>query len=284
MIEIGKFNQLKIIKLNTEEVVLDGGESGEILLQSADLSKDLNIADELNVFVYGDTKAGLKATTQIPLAQLDDVAYLKVVSISRVGAFLDWGLTKDLLLPYSEQSVKLVEGQSYVVKIFLDEDNRLTSSMMLNDFIQETAFYLKEGQKVDLIIAEETDLGLKAIINNEYWGVLYKNEIFQKLTIGQKITGYIKKVRDDKKIDLVLQVAKYGEKVESVTKQILAQIESQGGTLSINDKSPPDEIYQAFSVSKKVFKQAIGTLYKQHLIVIDKQGISLVSSKKPSGK
>lgn len=148
--------------------------------------------------------------------------------------------------------------------------------MLLDDFIQEEAFYFKQGEKVDLVIADETDLGRKAIVNNEFWGVLYQNEIFQKLRKGQKTTGYIKKVREDNKLDLVLQVAKYGDKVDTVTEKILAKLESQGGVILINDKSHPDDIYRAFGVSKKVFKQSIGGLYKKRIIAIDKAGIRLL--------
>lgn len=277
MIKIGKFNPLKIIKQYAKEFHLDGGNSSTVLLPVTDAPQDSKIGDELNVFVYGDEKEGLRATTKKPLAQVDDVAWLKVVSVSHAGAFLDWGLAKDLLLPFSEQTQKVVEGRSCLVKIFLDESNRIVASMLLNDFIQEEAVYLKQGQKVDLIIADETDLGRNAIINNEYWGVLYKNEIFQKLRKGQKTTGFVKKVRDDNKIDLVLQLAKYAEKVDSVTEKILAKLKTQGGVMLINDKSPPDEIYKAFGVSKKVFKQSIGTLYKKRIILIDKDSISLLN-------
>jgi len=276
MIALGKFNKLKIAKAEGRDVTFDGGELGQVQLLAADAPKDCKEGDELNVFVYQDSKRKLQGTTRLPFAQVDDIAYLKCVSESHAGAFLDWGLAKDLLLPFSEQITKVVEGRYYLVKIFLDEDNLIAASMLLEDFIEDEAFYLKEGQQVDLIIAHETDLGMKAIINNEYWGVLYKNEIFQKLRIGQKTKGYIKKIREDNKIDLVLQIEKYVEKVDSVTEKILAKLKSQGGTMLITDKSPPDVIYKAFGVSKKVFKQSIGGLYKKRLISISKEGISLI--------
>ncbi|MCK5829525.1 MAG: GntR family transcriptional regulator [Methylococcales bacterium] len=276
MIEIGKFNLLKIIKLHAKEVYLDGGDLGDVVLPISDAQKDCKVGGEVNVFVYVDAKELLVATTRLPYAQVNDVAWLKCVSVSHAGAFLDWGLSKDLLLPYSEQTSKVVEGRSCLVKVFLDEDNRIAASMLLNDFLQDEAFYFKEGQAVDLIIADETDLGYKAVVNNEFWGVLYKNEIFQKLRKGQKTVGYIKKVRDDNKIDLVLQVAKYTDKVDSVTDKILAKLKTQGGVMLITDKSPPEEIYKAFGVSKKVFKQSIGTLYKKRIISFDKGSISLV--------
>ncbi len=277
MIEIGKFNRLKITQQQAKFFHLDGGESGEIMLPINEAPKDCKIGDELNVFVFVDAKKEFQATTKMPLAQVDDVAWLKCISETHAGAFLDWGVDKDLLLPFSEQTQKVTQGRSYLVKIFVDESNRIAASMLLEDFLQEEAIYLKKDQKVDLVIADETDLGVKAIINNEYWGILYKNEIFQKLNKGQKITGYIKKIREDKKIDLVLQMEKFGDKVDSVTEKILAKLKSQGGVMSVTDKSPPEAIYNSFGVSKKVFKQSIGTLYKKRIITIDKDSISLVN-------
>ena len=282
MIEIGKFNRLKITKQYAKEFYLEGDDSETVQLPVSDAPKGSKTGDELNVFIYVDAKDALRATTRMPLAQVDDVAWLKVVSVSHAGAFLDWGLAKDLLLPFSEQTQKVTEGRSYLVKVFLDESNRIAASMVLDDFVEDEAFYFKEGQKVDLIIADETDLGIKAVINNEYWGVLYKNEVFQKLRKGQKTTGYIKKIREDNKIDLVLQVAKYAEKVDSVTEKILAKLKSQGGVMLITDKSPPDVIYNTFGVSKKVFKQSIGTLYKKRIITINKDCISLIDAGTPS--
>ena len=276
MLKIGKFNKLKIIRQYAKDIYLDGGGSVEVVLVKTDAPRQCNIGDELNVFVYGDLKEGFQATLQIPFAQVDDVAWLKVKEVNDTGAFLDWGLAKDLLLPYGEQTQKVVVGRSCLVKLFLDENNRIAASMLLDDFIQEEAFYFKQGEKVDLVIADETDLGRKAIVNNEFWGVLYQNEIFQKLRKGQKTTGYIKKVREDNKLDLVLQIAKYGDKVDTVTEKILAKLESQGGVILINDKSHPDDIYRAFGVSKKVFKQSIGGLYKKRIIAIDKAGIRLL--------
>lgn len=277
MIKIGKLNSLKIIKQQAKEFILDGENSAVVLLPVTEAPEESKIGDKLNVFVYVDGKGKLLATMKRPLAQVDDVAWLKCISTSQAGAFLDWGVAKDLLLPFSEQTQKIIKGRSYLVKIFVDESNRIAASMLLDDFIQDEVFYFKEGQKVDLIIADETDLGFKAIINHQYWGVLYNNEIFQKLRKGQKISGYIKKVRDDNKIDLVLQIAKYASKVESVTEKILAKLKSQGGIMLINDKSPPEVIYNTFGVSKKVFKQSIGTLYKKRIISIEKQSISLVT-------
>jgi len=274
MLAFGKFNTLPIIRIRDQEVFLDGGEQGEILLLEKELA-DLTLGSLLNVFVYIDGKNQLQATLQTPKAQVDEVAWLKVVSLSHAGAFMDWGLPKDLLVPFSEQKSKMVEGRYYLVRLFLDENNRIAASMILEDFIQEQGFYFKEGQAVELIIAEETDLGVKAVINHQYWGVLYKNEIFQTLHKGQQLTGYIKKIRPDHKIDLALTQEKYGIKVDTTSEKVLAILAKHGGYIALTDKSPPEMIYDTFAVSKKVFKQAIGGLYKQRKIVIEEHGIRL---------
>lgn len=279
MIEFGKFNALTIVNQRDNQIYLDGGELGEIVLAEQALPAGKKIGDTLEVFVYIDGKNQTLATLLRPKAQADEVAWLKVVSLSHAGAFLDWGLPKDLLLPFSEQKGKLAEGRSYLVRLFLDENNRIAASMLLDDFIQDEAFYYKDGQAVELIIADETELGFKAIVDHKYWGVLYKNEIFQSLKKGQKLAGYIKKVRPDHKLDLILNQEKYGQKVDSTSGKILAVLEKHGGYIALTDKSPPEMIYDTFAVSKKVFKQAIGGLYKQRKIVIEDKGIRLADKK-----
>lgn len=274
MIELGRLNTLTITDKRDQQLYLDGGELGEIAL--ADKEVDGQAGDSLQVFVYIDGKNQTIATTQIPKAQVDEVAWLKVVSLSHAGAFLDWGLPKDLLLPFSEQKGKMVEGRSVLVRLFLDEHNRIAASMLLDDFVRDEAFYHKDGQAVTLIIAEETELGFKAVVDHKYWGVLYKNEIFQPLQRGQVLSGFIKKVRPDRKLDLMLSQEKYGKKVDATSDKILAVLAKHGGYIGLTDKSPPEMIYDTFAVSKKVFKQAIGGLYKQRRIVIEDKGIRLV--------
>lgn len=274
MIEIGKINRLTITKKLDNQCYLDGGELGELVLVDV-ANAARQIGDNVEVFVYIDGKNQTVATTQKPKAQVDEVAWLKVVSLSHAGAFLDWGLPKDLLLPFSEQKGKLVEGRSCLVRLFLDENNRIAASMLLDDFIQDEAFYYKEGQAVELIIADFTELGFKAVVDHKYWGVLYKNEVFQPLKRGQQLTGHIKKVRPDHRLDLILGQEKYGEKVDATSAKILAVLAKHGGHIALTDKSPPEMIYDTFGVSKKVFKQAIGGLYKQRKIVIEEKGIRL---------
>ena len=275
MIDLGKFNTLTVSRKSGHELYFDGGECGEILLQDKDQTQDYQPGDSLKVFVYIDGHNQALATLQPPKAQADEVAWLKVVSLSHAGAFMDWGLAKDLLVPFSEQKTKMIEGRFYLVRLFLDENNRIAASTLLDDFIQDQAFYFKEGQAVDLIIADTTELGVKAIINHKYWGILYKNEIFQTLQKGQSLTGYIKKIREDNKIDLTLNQGKYAEKVDGTADNILKVLQKHGGYIGLTDKSPPEMIYDTFGVSKKVFKQAIGGLYKQRKISIEEKGIRL---------
>jgi len=274
MLELGKFNTLTVSSRRDMHYYVDGGALGEIPLSNA--PPDLQTGDTVTAFVYIDGKNQTLATLQPPKAQVNEVAWLKVVSTSHAGAFLDWGLPKDLLLPFSEQKGKVSEGRHCLVRLFLDEDNRIAASMRLDDFIQDQAFYYQAGQQVKLTIAEVTELGFKAIVDDKYWGVLYRNEIFQPLKKGQTLTGYIKNVRADHKLDLTLNASgKYGDKVHGTAEKILASLQQAGGFLALTDRSSPETIYATFAVSKKIFKQAIGNLYKQRKIEIEADGIRL---------
>ncbi|MDD5272500.1 MAG: S1-like domain-containing RNA-binding protein [Methylovulum sp.] len=273
MLQIGKINSLKIVKQQGADIYLGSETSNKVLL--IDRLPANHQADEpLDVFVYVDTEGHLAATTRIPAAQADDIAFLPVVSVNYVGAFLDWGLAKDLLVPFSEQHLDMEVGKSYLVKLFLDDKSRVLATTKINRFLSETSVYFKVGEKVHLIIAESTDLGVKAIINNSHWGMLYHNELFQTVQIGQQLEGYIKQIREDLKIDLTLYPPGY-KLVGSLTDTILAKLQANGGELQLSDKSPPEAIYAAFGVSKKVFKQAIGALYKDHKIILEKTAIKL---------
>ncbi|MEQ1621080.1 MAG: S1-like domain-containing RNA-binding protein [Methylococcales bacterium] len=273
MLQIGKINTLKVVKLQASSIYLGSEASNKVLLVDK-APADIKLGDTLEVFVYVDSEGHLAATTKIPLAQVDDIAWLKVASLNYVGAFLDWGLPKELLLPFSEQHHEMEVGKSYLVRVFLDDQNRIAATTKIDRYLSDESEDFKAREKVSLIIADKTDLGVKAIINNTHWGMLYQNELFQPVKKGQKIDGYIKHVREDYKIDLVLQQPGYG-KVLSLTDNILAKLKQNNGVLLISDKSPPEVIYSTFGVSKKVFKQAIGALYKKQLITIDKAGIKL---------
>lgn len=281
MIAIGRFNTLAVVRLRDTDIYLQGDDNQEIeLLAGKKASPTVSVGSNLKVFVYSDGSGKLWATLDQPYAQVDEVAYLKVVSGSHAGAFLDWGMPKDLLVPFSEQKVPMHAGRSYLVKLFLDESNRIAASMLLDDFLQDEAVYYKEGQKVEIIVADPTDLGFKVIVDHQYWGVLYKNEIFQPLTRGQKLTAFVKKTRSDYRLDLILDNKNYGVKRDKTSEDILQELQRHGGYLSLTDKSSPELIYRQFGISKKIFKQAIGSLYKQRLIFIEENGIRLASENK----
>jgi uncharacterized protein len=274
MIEIGKINNLKVTSRVGSEIYLSSPASAKVLLVDKKPAP-YEIDDSLDVFVYVDTDGHLAATTTIPKALNDDVAWLEVVSVNRVGAFLDWGLPKDLLIPFSEQHQELEVGKCYLVKLFLDQQNRLLATTKIEKFIADEGLYFKTGQKVSLLIADKTDLGVKAIVNNTHWGMLYQNELFQTVRKGQKLEGFIKQIREDYKIDLSLYQPGYA-KVESLTDKILSLLKENQGFVKLTDKTPPEVIYGTFGVSKKVFKQAIGALYRKKLIILEKDGIKLV--------
>ncbi len=275
MLNIGKINTLNVVKKQGPDVYLDNGTSAKVLLADKKSPESCQVGDALDVFIYVDSEGHLAATTKMPLAQVDDIAWLKVVSLNYVGAFLDWGLPKDLLVPFSEQHHEMEVGKSYLVKVFLDDKNRIAATTKIDRFIADESVDFEVGQKVSLIIADKTELGFKAVVNNTHWGLLYQNELFQPLNRGQKLDGYIKQIREDGKIDLNLNQPGYG-KVVSLTDNILNKLKENNGALMLSDKSPPEAIYSTFGVSKKVFKQAIGALYKKQLINIDKNGIKLV--------
>jgi len=202
----------------------------------------------------------------------------KVVSVTEFGAFLDWGFPKDLFVPWAEQHRQMKDGDAYVVHIYRDKADRFAASSKLDKFLAQASVDVKDGDAVDLLICEETPLGYKAVVNNAYWGLLYKQEVFQPLRYGQRLEGFVKKTRVDGKIDLCLQRAGYAP-VGSLSEKILAHLKASGGSSPLTDKTPPEEIYRLFGVSKKKFKMAVGLLYKQRSIVIGKNGINLSQAK-----
>jgi uncharacterized protein len=274
MIAIGKTNTLKVVSSLGSQIYLGSESSAKVLLIDKKPPQNCAVGDTFEVYVYVDTEGHLAATTTIPKAQLDEIAWLKVVSLNYVGAFLDWGLPKDLLVPFSEQHHELEVGKSYLVKLFLDKHGRIVATTKIDKFVADEGFYFKVGQKVSLLIADKTDLGVKAIINNTHWGMLYQNELFRPVTKGQKLDGFIKQIREDHKIDLSLHQPGYG-KVDELADKILTRLKANQGFLPLTDKSPAETIYNTFGTSKKVFKQAIGALYKKKLILILEEGLKL---------
>ncbi|MBT3812418.1 MAG: GntR family transcriptional regulator [Gammaproteobacteria bacterium] len=274
MINIGQINSLNIIKDTGTQLYLDDGAGGEILLTDKRTPNHATIDVPLDVFIYTGAEGELFATCKKPYVQMDGVACLKVISIGQAGAFLDWGIAKDLFVPFSEQDYELEENRNCLVKVYLDDQNRIAATTYLNHYLSDEAHYLNEGDEVSLIIARKTDLGFKAVVNDNFWGVLYHNEIFQPLREGQKLKGYIKKIREDKKIDLSLNKTGYTH-VLPIREQIIQRLKDNDGYLELSDKSSPEAINAAFGVSKKVFKHAIGTLYKERCITLTKTSISL---------
>jgi predicted RNA-binding protein (virulence factor B family) len=232
--------------------------------------------DHLNAFIYLDSEDRLVATTEKPLAMVEEFALLQVVSVTQVGAFLNWGLPKDLFVPFREQRQPMEEGKKYLVYVYLDTNSkRIAASSKIESFLDNIPVDYDEGEEVDLIIVNETDLGFNAIIDNSHLGVIYKNEVFQTLNPGDKIQGYIKKIRTDGKIDLRLEKIGY-EKISSFVDRIIAELQKNKGFLPLTDKSSPEDIYKTFKISKKNFKAAIGALYKKRFISLEENGIRLL--------
>jgi len=271
--EIGKYNTLNIIAVTDNGVYLDGGDLGEILLPNRYVPADCQVGKKVDVFIYSDTADRLVATTEKPLGQVGEFVSLKVVQINKMGAFLDWGLPKDLLVPYNQQHSAMEEGKYYLVRIFLDQHtDRIAASSKLDKFIDVWPAEYRQGDKVKLIIGGKTDLGFKAIINDLHWGLLYDNEIFQPLRIGKKIDGYIKQVREDGRLDLILTRGSKNT-VNNFADKLLAQLEKNNGFIPLHDKSTPELIQRTLGVSKKTFKATIGNLMKKGKLSIEKDGI-----------
>lgn len=276
MADIGKYNDLRVVKLVSIGCYLDGGEHGEILIPRRYVPEGTKEDDVLNVFIYFDSEDRIIATTETPKITLGEIGSLKAVSVTSSGAFLDWGLPKDIFVPFKEQQQKMEAGKWYIVGLYIDhETNRLAASAKIDKFLDNTPPTYEIGDEVDLLIYNKTDLGFSAIVNNAHWGVLYENEVFRHLSKGKRITGYIKKIREDEKIDLILQKPGY-EKIDDISKALIDKLEKNNGFMKLTDKSNPEDIYDLLGISKKVFKKAIGSLYKARLITLEKDGIKIV--------
>ena len=275
MADVGRMNKLTVVRKAEHGVYLSGDRNNDILLPKAYVPEGCKIGDEVEVFIYRDSEDRIIATTQTPLAMVGEFACLKAVSSTRVGAFLDWGLLKDLLVPFKEQKYRMRTGQSYVVYVYLDETtDRVVASSKLSKFLDSEPAGYVEGEKVNLMIFEKTDLGYKVIINNAHAGIIYENEVFQPVHIGQQLTGFINKIRSDGKIDIALQKTGY-EHIDPIAQMILDYLKEHNGEMHLTDKSPAEEIYTAFGISKKNFKKALGALYKEKIIDIGKEVIKL---------
>ncbi len=278
MVEIGAFNQLQVVKQVDFGVYLDGGELDTILLPRRYVPEGCEIGDWLDVFLYFDSDDLLIATTEKPKVQVGDCEMLTVVDINHAGAFMDWGLPKDLLVPYNEQQKPMEVGYSYVVHVFHDQNSdRIAASTKLNHHLDEETVWLKPRQQVNLLIAGRTDLGYKAVIDNKYLGLIFRADAFRPLKIGERLPGFVKNIRADGKIDLVIsQSTLQGD--HDLGEQIIRHLQEMGGESQVSDKSDPEEIYRLFKVSKKKYKQALGTLYKSKRILIEPGKVKLINS------
>jgi predicted RNA-binding protein (virulence factor B family) len=275
-LEIGKYNRLKIIKAVNFGLYLDGKNGEEILLPTRYVPPQAKIGDEIEDFLYNDNEGRPIATTEHPYGTVGEFRYLKVKEISDAGAFLDWGIMKDLLVPYREQKIAMKAGEYYPVYIYSDFiTRRIVASARIDKFLDNLPPDYQYNQEVDLLITDETDLGYKAIINNQHWGLLYKNELFETIKTGERRKGYIREVREDDKIDLRLFPSGY-DKIEGLSKKIMSLLAENNGYLHLNDKSEASEIHTLLSCSKKSFKKAVGTLYRQRLITIEECGIRAI--------
>ena len=276
---LGDYNNLEIVKRVSFGLYLDGDEDGEILLPAKYVPDGYDIGDIIKVFVYLDNEERLVATTEEPLAKVGDFALLRVAWTNDYGAFLDWGLLKDLFVPFSEQEGKMVKGNSYLVYVTIDRKSyRIYASARLDKFLSSTKPPYETDEEVDIIVWRRTDLGWKVIVNGNHSGLVFANEVFRDLKTGDRLKGYVKRVRTDGKIDITLQRHGVAGDDDS-SMRLLSAIEAQRGFLPLNDNSSPDEIYSMLGMSKKAFKRAAGKLYKQRLIIIDDDGLRLVAGR-----
>jgi predicted RNA-binding protein (virulence factor B family) len=276
-ISVGDYNVLKVIRKVAFGFYLDDSEEG-ILLPIRFAPHDLQIEDELKVFIYHDSDNRLIATTQIPYAIVGEIAKLKVVEVTRQGAFLDWGLMKDLFVPVSKQLGGMRLGAEYLVKLYLDEQTgRIAATEKIDFLLSNEVLTVKEKEIVSLIVYRKTELGYAMIINNQHIGLLHSNEIYREMVIGEKLEGFVKSIRSDNKIDVVIGKPGF-QKVEDEAAKILRLLAENDGYLPYHDKSDPEDIYSFFGMSKKVFKMTTGMLYKQQKIVFTKTGIQLVTT------
>lgn len=276
MIRIGQYNKLKVAELSQFGAFLDGGNLGNILLPNRYTDENLKPGMEIKVFIYLDSEDRLIATTEKPKAKVGDFAYLTVSAVTNVGAFMDWGLAKELLVPFREQKVKMQEGEKHLVYVFLDDaTKRIVASAKIEKFLDNTSPKYEPGEQVDLIIAGETEIGYKAIIGQTHSGLIYKNEAKEQIQTGAKTTGYIKRIREDEKIDLSLTPLGM-QAIKDNSSLLLTRLDQNNGFLPLTDHSKPEEIKLLLGISKKAFKKSVGILYKQGKITLEKDGIQRV--------
>ncbi|WP_299247755.1 S1-like domain-containing RNA-binding protein [uncultured Cytophaga sp.] len=276
MIEVGKNNVLTALRMTSVGMYLGNDAGEELLLPNKYVPDDLKVDDDIDVFIYKDSEDRLIATNLEPKIRLHEFACLTCKDVNSTGAFLEWGLEKDLMVPFREQSKAMEVGKRYPVYLYLDErTGRLAASSKIEGFIEKQHVSLEVGEKVQLLICYTSDLGVNVIINNRYKGIIYHNDLFTHISIGDKVEGYIKNIREEGKIDVTLQKTGYSQ-IEDSAEKILTKLRSAGGVLKLTDKSDSEEIMFRLQMSKKNFKKAIGGLYKQGIIRLEEDGIYLV--------
>lgn len=276
MIALGKYNNLEILRDTTVGLFLGDGEGNDVLLPNKYVPEEFEIGDLIDVFCYLDHEERIVATTLVPFVTVDQFQLLQVAEVNEYGAFMDWGLEKHLLVPFREQRNKMQEGQWYVVYCYLDEKtDRLVASNKLDKFLSNDNITVQALDQVDLVVTRQTDLGWEVIINNKYKGLVYANEIYKKVAVGDKLKGYIKNIRPDNKIDVSLQPIGY-QSMEPAANLIYEKLVANGGVLKLHDKSDPEDIKKILQMSKKTFKKGIGALYKERKIEIRPESIKLL--------
>lgn len=275
MIEIGKDNRLKVAREVDFGVYLADDEGNEVLMPARYVSEDVRVGDTVDVFVYTDSEDRPVATTEVPYAKVGEFAFLQVTAVNRIGAFLDWGLPKDLLVPFSEQNAKMMQGGVYPVYVYLDhESRRVVASARLEKHLGNVYPDYKPGQEVECLVIQHTPIGYKVIVDNLHWGMIYHNEIFSPIEVEETVRAYVKNVRPDGKIDLTLS-SSTGRRVHNLADHIIERVRDAGGSMPMSDKSSPEEIKAEFQCSKKDFKKALGALYKDRRITITDTGITI---------
>jgi predicted RNA-binding protein (virulence factor B family) len=276
MLFIGKYNNLTIERLTSVGMFLSDVEGEEVLLPNQYLTDEMQVGDTIRVFVYLDSEDRPVATTETPKIIRNEFASLEVKDVSEYGAFMDWGLIKDLFVPFREQSVPMVVGEWHVVFLYLDQkSSRLIASTKIDRFLENDRLTVKEGDEVDLLVWQKTDLGYNAIVNQYHKGLIYHNEVFRDIKPGDSLKGYVKKIRPENKLDITLQKSG-GEHIEPSAQRILEELKKGQGFMNLSDGSSPEDIYKRLQISKKIFKKAIGGLYKQGIIRIEENGIRLL--------
>jgi len=277
MIDLGKWNTLEVVRIEDRGVYLDGHESGEILLPTLEGGEGKQLGDWLQVFIYKDSEDRLIATMREPKIIVGEYAKLHVKEVNRVGAFLDWGLSKDLMLPFGEQKRRVSQGMDVVVRAYVDEETgRIAATTRLGRFLGKSKRRFLEDEQVEVLVVRRSTPGYNVIVEGVQWGMIYHDQIFQPISVGDRLTGYVHMLREDDKLDIVLQKAG-NAKVETLAEQILDKLRSGNGFLELSDKSDALEIRAMFGVSKKTYKKALGQLYKDRLISFADGGVKLIN-------